>query len=127
MQFYAKHQLRNKDVRIKSESKKQKTDQSTPEVHLGEQQREIICMLVCCVSLTRLSALGWTRMVGRVFTCMFGARPRGHSITACPTSPLCPFPVLWGRHHSAGVSGNLIQEALQGVFGWGERRWRNYP
>lgn len=85
----------------------------------------------CGVPLTRRSTSGRTRMVGRVFTCMFGAQLRGiASLPARP--PAAPVPLFSRvRHHSAGVSSNLIQEALQGVdffffflVWWGAE---NYP
>lgn len=44
---------------------------------------------------------------------------QGHSITACPL-PCCAHSLFSRvRHHSVGVSSNLIQKALQGVFGGG--------
>ncbi|KAK5899117.1 hypothetical protein CesoFtcFv8_008630 [Champsocephalus esox] len=43
----------------------------------------------------------------------------GHSISACPPPRCARSPFSGVRHHSAGVSRNLIQEALQGVLGCG--------
>lgn len=46
---------------------------------------------------------------------------QGHSFTACPLPRCACSPLSGVRHHSVGVSSNLIQEALQGVFGGGGR------
>lgn len=97
---------------VQAKNKTMLKRQSTPEVHLGERGS------AGCrgVSLTRRSESGWTRMAGHVFTCMFGARPRGiASLLARP--PCCARSPFSGvRRHSAGVSSNLVQEALRGVF-----------
>lgn len=119
------HAHKNKDGR-----KPARKRQTAPEVHLGERGRgsagSVAAQWGLDISLHVLD------------TRVFGARPTGHSFTACPKhrpTPSCcgPFPFSKVRHRSAGgVSSNLSQGALLGCFGgkgWGglptiPRAWR---
>jgi len=70
----------------------------------------------CGVSPTK----SWTHMVGHVFTCMFGAQPRGiASLPAC--SPAAPAPHSFGwdvtRQGSAAI---WFRKRCGGCFGWRE-------
>lgn len=76
---------------------------------------------VLCHSLVPLCGTGhaWWDMHLHVW-CL----AQGHRITACPAPCCARSPFSGVRHHPAGVSSTLIQEALQGVFrdwgvGWG--------
>lgn len=76
------------------------------------------------MSLTRRSALGWTRMVGRVFTCVFGAQPRGIASLPARPPPLRPFSLLWGETSLGGGqrqsdSGSATGGVWGGVGGGG--------
>lgn len=69
--------------------------------------------VLCRVSLTKSR----TRVVGTCIYMHVWCPAGGQSIIACPLPRCFRSSFSWVRHHSAGVSRNLIQEARQGVFG----------
>lgn len=70
-----KLQAKNKDVRFRSMLKKRNKKKDNPHLKStweSSAERDDLQARVVCHSLATLE-LGWTRMVGHVFTCMFGA------------------------------------------------------
>lgn len=58
-------------------------------------------------------------MVGHVFTCMFGAQPRGIASLPAQTPLLRPFPVLWGETSLGGGQQQSDSGKTAGGV-WGE-------
>lgn len=84
----------------------------------GRAVRERMSGFVCCVTHSPLCIMLDTH-IGEGGACIYmhvWCPARGHSITACWPPRCARSPFSGVRHHSAGVSSNLIQEALQGVL-----------
>lgn len=71
--------------------------------------------LACCHLLKKKRKAGhaWWN----VHACCYQHPSQENSISGRPLPRCARSPISGVRHHSAGVSSNLIQEALRGVFG----------
>lgn len=106
---------KNKDVIYECEQQKREKDNPPQRGDLGEQQLEKICRPVQHVSHS-LPRVGLDTHGGTCIYMHVWCPAQGHSITACPLPRCACSPLSRVRHHSVGVSSNLIQEALWGAF-----------
>lgn len=107
-------------------AKKTKHSGAPPEGR--ERERDDLRGSCCRHSLPKACPLGLDTHGGTCIYMHVWCAACGHSISACPPPRRARSPFSGVRHHSAGVSRNLIQEALQGVLGCGgAREGRVYP